>query len=527
MFYHTGECLACCAMSMAHLSWDRTVLFNPLSSTYCLPPSTGRTHDPVLIPVITNNSEPYQIYYNVRSLDDPDAKPERKRLDAKHLIRGDRRLLQRKSGENDDDVDDYYLDGRSTPPPPRQAQSGGTSGSMPESYNGAHIRRSIKPNDKISALPRSIESSQTIYYLPIFQPGDVQLERVQDADESDFRITKTSRHALIIECPSQGRIVGVEGEEQGTQTESGWKKALIKAAEQKVDSVRHRCVGTDDVVQMEARGVGDLKVGYLIREGKGKDKRVVEEGVLSGIQSDASTLASPHQPLLLKDKPDDADDAGRQIALRSSKTALTVDRILPVINAAETRPVRLPISHRQVGTYQVEFLNVTDSYGNFLRPGHTEALTFEVHALPVVSFSNHCAQPRALRLLESGSVSLPIIMPGSRQVPDGITQVKVAYKPVNEAVFTPWEKVYEMEGKSLAVEVRQPGIYTIENAESSYCTGVVNEPATCVVEAVPVPKAEVKMESLSNEWCVSWPSRFVQRLSTLPTALETLVSEER
>lgn len=460
-----------------------------------------------MIPIITNNSDPYHIYYTVQSLTDPDAKPERKRIHASQLVRGDRRLLQRKSGENDEDVDDYYLDGRNTPPPPpasRQPQSGGSAGSMPDSYNGAHIRRSIRANDKVSPLPRSIEPSQTIYYLQISQPGEVQLERVQDADESDFRITKTSRQALVIECPSNGRILGLEGEkDKEDESGSGWK--LVKSEPKaKVEPVKHRCVGTDDVIQMEARGVGDLKVGYLIREGKGKDQRVVEEGVLSGIQSDASTSGSTRQPLLLKDKAHDRVEADRQVALRSGETALTHSRASIIPDVAETRLVRLPIAHRQVGTYQVQFLNVTDSYGNFDRTTDSKPLEFVVHALPVVSFSNHCAQPRTLRLLENGSVSLPIIMPGLRQ-PEGITRVTVAHKPVGADAYRPGT-VYEMEGKSKAVEVREPGTYTIVEANSTYCPGVVNEPATCVVEAVPVPKAEVKMESMSNEWYASLPS---------------------
>jgi nucleoporin POM152 len=362
---------------------------------------------------------------------------------------------------------------------------------------GAPLPRSIRPNDRISSLPRTIEPSQAIYYLRIDQPGMVRLDGVQDADGSNFRVTKTSRHALVIECPSGGDILGIEGEE--AEPESGWnlKKALVKK-EKEDSSIRHRCVGADDVVQMSARGVGDLRIGYVIREGKGKDRRVVKEDVLSIMQTDGFSSASVHQPLLLKDQPESAVEANRQVALRNSETALALDRNIQIVNAAATLPVRLPIAHRQVGTYTVELLNVTDSRGNFIRPSHPETLTFEVHALPAVSFTNHCAQPRTLRLLENGTVTLPIIMPGVRQVPDGTTKVRVAFKATAGGDISFRE--YEMEGKSLAVDVYEPGTYTLESARSPYCSGVVNEPATCVVEAVPVPKAEVKMESLSNEW---------------------------
>jgi hypothetical protein len=426
-------------------------------------------------------------------LTDPDAKPERKRIHASQLIRGDRRLLHRKSGENEEDVDDYYLDGRSTSPPPssRQPHHAGPA------THDAHVRRSIRAHDKVSPLPRSIEPSQTIYYLQISQPGEVQLERVQDADESDFRITKTSRQALVIECPSGGKILGVEGEkdEAGEKRRKLALMPLVKK-EDKVDTPRHRCVGQDDVVQMEARGVGDLKIGYLLKEGKGKDQRVIEEGVLSGIQSE--TLAT-RQPLMLKDKSDDPSDTDRQVAVRSGEMAVTRYAGSALPDVAETRLVRLPIAHRQVGTHAVQFLNVTDSFGNFYRSeSDAKALEFVVHALPVVSFSNHCAQPRTLKLLQGGSVSLPIIMPGLRQ-PEGITRVWVAHKPVGSDTYDEGRE-YEMDGKSKAVEVREPGTYTIVDTNSTFCSGLVHEPATCVVEAVPVPKAEVKMTSLSNEW---------------------------
>ena len=230
---------------------------------------------------------------------------------------------------------------------------------------GAPLPRSIRPNDRISSLPRTIEPSQAIYYLRIDQPGMVRLDGVQDADGSNFRVTKTSRHALVIECPSGGDILGIEGEE--AEPESGWnlKKALVKK-EKEDSSIRHRCVGADDVVQMSARGVGDLRIGYVIREGKGKDRRVVKEDVLSIMQTDGFSSASVHQPLLLKDQPESAVEANRQVALRNSETALALDRNIQIVNAAATLPVRLPIAHRQVGTYTVELLNVTDSRGNFI-----------------------------------------------------------------------------------------------------------------------------------------------------------------
>ena len=476
---------------------DRTVLYNPLSSTYCLPPSNGRTQEPVLIPVITNNSQPYKLQYSIHSLSDI-GKEVKKEIYETELLRGDRRVLQKRTEGNEEDADDYYLDGRNAAaPPPRSPHSGSSSGSSIESYNGAILPRSIRPNDKVSSLPRTIEPSQSIYYLRIDQPGMVRLDGVQDADGSKFRVTKTSRHALVIECPSGGEILGIEGEQ--AEPESGWnlKKALVKK-EKEDTSVRHRCVGSNDVVQMSARGVGDLRIGYIIREGKGKDRRVVKEDVLSAVQTDGSDSASVHQPLLLKDKPDSPVEANRQIALRNSETALSLDRNIQIANAAATLPVRLPIAHRQVGTYTIGLLNVTDSRGNFVRPAHPETLTFEVHALPVVSFTNHCAQPRTLRLLENGTVTLPIIMPGARRVPDGTTKVKVAFRPTAGGDIS--VKEYEMEGKSLAVDVNKPGTYTLESAQSAHCSGLVNEPATCVVEAVPVPKAEVKMDSLSNEW---------------------------
>jgi nucleoporin POM152 len=449
-----------------------------------------------LIPLITNNSEPYKLTYSIHSLSDIDAEAERIPFEGPKLIRGDRRALQKRAEEDEEDVDDYYLDGRSVAPrSSRQPHSGPLTGSTVDNLSGSPIQRSIRPNDRVSSLPRSIDPSQTIYYLPIAKTGSITLLSVQDADESVFRIQKTSRTALVIECPSGAEILGIEGESK--EPEFKWKNVLVKR-EKDDNHVRHRCVGSDDVVQMSARGVGDLKIGYLIREGKGKDRRVIEEGVLSGIQTDAFNSASLRQPLLLKDKPEGTVEANRQVALRNSETALTLDRNLQVANAAATLPLRLPIAHRQVGTYTIELLNVTDSRGNFVRPSQSESVTFEVHALPVVSFTNHCAQPRTLRLLDNGTVTLPIIMPGARQVPDGTTKVKIAYKATigDQA----WQREYEMDGKSLAVEVGQPGTYTLESATSTYCAGVVNEPATCVVEAVPVPKAEVEMTSLSNEW---------------------------
>ncbi|KAJ9091459.1 hypothetical protein QFC19_009102 [Naganishia cerealis] len=507
-----------------------TALFNPASATYCLPPGNGK----VLIPVITNNSEPYMLWYSVQSLDDLEAAPEQKQLEARQLERGDRRLLDQRNGMNGEDADDYYLDGRNVhagqqraqqhapPPPPSARAIGSTAGQAAGEGYGAittgYHGRSVKPDDKVSSLPRTIEPSQTIYYLPITQPGWIQLERVQDADESDFRIRKTSRQALVVECPSEGRLLGLEddgGVEEEGKRGKGYRMPLIKrdaaAAKRTITAtIHHRCVGDDDSVKFRVRGVGELQVGWLIREGKGKDRKVIEEGVIRGIQAldpfFASSAGHHRQPLLVKDKPERVSETataadGRQVALQTGERALTGERNnVPFNAAAQTHDVFLPIPHRQPGIYEVEFLNVTDQFGNFKRPEHTQSTMFEVHPLPVVSFTNHCAQPRTLRLLQNNTVSLPIIMPGARVTPDGTTRVKLSYKVSGDAdAKTIWEKEYDMEGKSLAVPVDQPGVYSIEGAHSPYCRGLVNEPATCVVEAVPVPKADVKMESLSNE----------------------------
>lgn len=521
----------------------RTALFNPLSATYCLPPTSGSKSllhpEAVLIPVITNNSEPYKLWYSVQSLTDPESRAEPIPLMGSQLVRGDRRLLQKRlaEGADEEDADDYYLDGRNahaaghqqsqqqgTVPPALRAiggtagQSGG-EGSAPTAY---HVR-SVKPGDKVSSLPRTIEPSQTIYYLPIKEPGWVQLERVQDADESDFRIRKTSRHALVIECPSEGKMLGVVEDERAeekdgdekTKARSVLKKALFKgdhalakrtASGPTAGGIHHRCVGDDSVVKMRVRGVGELHVGWLIREGKGKDSKVIEEGVIQGIQhSDPVSVGANArgEPLLLKDKDERAAATGGQVVLANKEKQLAVDRKVSFNAAAETHDAFLPIPHRQLGRYEVEFLNVTDQFGNFLRPAQTQSTVFEVHPLPVVSFTNFCAQPRRLKLQQNGTVSLPIIMPGARHSPDGTTRVRISFKPSTDGdEASAWEREFEMEGKSLAVPVGQPGTYSIEEANSPYCRGVVNEPATCVVEAVPVPKAEVKMESLSNEWCV-------------------------
>jgi hypothetical protein len=136
----------------------RTALFNPLSSTYCLEPGTGQE---VLIPLITNNSEPYHVYYTVQSLTDPDAKPERTRIHASQLIRGDRRLIHRKSGENEEDVDDYYLDGRSTPPPPSPRQA----------HHAGPARPSFHPRTRQGLSPPAEHRAQSDDLLPANLPA--------------------------------------------------------------------------------------------------------------------------------------------------------------------------------------------------------------------------------------------------------------------------------------------------------------------------------------------------------------------
>lgn len=297
---------------------------------------------------------------------------------------------------------------------------------------------SIRPTDSLSFVPLDLASSQQILFLSVSEPSLISLKSVTDRGGDRFHITP-HREALIIECPTGGHFV-----------ES--KEGRIVRKGDKSQPAELRCLGEDEVVDFQARGVGSLKAHWTK---KSKDTQV--SGVIEGIESEVE--AADELAMARRDK------------------------------VARTHNVPLRVSHDRAGVYTVSLTSITDSMRNTYTPsGPSSEKIFNVIPRPSATF----ACPGVVQLLVNKTATFSVQLDGSGPLHSPM-DVSYAFKPISgkEAMTT----TLKMSKRSEGILVTEPGTFTLLDI-SGQCAGAVLEPSTCRVELVPPPTLALKVESL-------------------------------
>jgi hypothetical protein len=318
-----------------------------------------------------------------------------------------------------------------------------------------------------SALPRQLEPTQKIYYLPVTKTGHIDLVRVIDDDGIDFKLRRTAG-ALVIECPSEeGVLAHRDAKRIGAVIPGLGRKPEVK--------VERRCIDTEDVVELQVKGVGTLSVGWRIEEIGGQ--RTVEEGLVEGIES-PETQSSANAP-----------SSDQQLVLRDTKQPAILNPL-----RAHVHTVSLPISHVRPGRFDVVLHTIADSFNNVVHPAPEGSIrSFEVHDRPRISFSGACAKSEPLQLLVGGKTSLEISpVQGS---PSQNLQATLSFRPIDAGQGEGWTRDVAVSGHT-QYAVSEPGVYTLNDVQGEVCPGTINEPASCVVKQVPKPHALVNTTAL-------------------------------
>ncbi len=408
-----------------------------------------------------NSSNPDVIRYSLRSIESGtrEVTSWEGAIPSSQLVRPKASTLvrHRQEAAYDDDDDGEHL-----------IEYGDVDASSDAASEGINRQASIKPGDMISSLPHELEPTQQIYFLSVTKTGHVDLLRIIDDDGIDFKIRRTPG-ALIVECPSEGGVI--------VSNES----ALVPGRRMKQDEkMEQRCVGSEDVVEMQVKGVGTLSVGWRIEEIGGR--RTVEEGLIEGIESpeDASPMEglSTDQQLVLRDK---------------SRPAL----LNPL--SANLHTVSLPISHTRAGRYDVVLHTIVDSFNNVFHPPREASMrSFQVFDRPQISFSSACSASQPLQLLEGGEVSL-LLVPTGKASSEELT-AKLSFRAIDAGRGDNWVKEVKVSGKETVIKASQPGIYSLDDVRGPVCPGTVVEPASCLVKIVPRPHVVVSMTRLPGWW---------------------------
>ncbi|GMK59892.1 hypothetical protein CspeluHIS016_0901090 [Cutaneotrichosporon spelunceum] len=240
-----------------------TATLNPLSLTYCLPPGS---REPTYIPVVFNNSAPYQVSYNLRSLETQELTVESVLADKMVVPPGWHSI--RLEGEEDEEADAHNLQ------------------KMVRRNKILELERyhSVRPSEALSVIPPDLTASETLLFLVVRKPSVITLGRVVDRRGDQFNLTP-HREAVVIECPSGGEFVLDESK--------GGKLVPYKPKPKPLA----RCIGEEEVVMFSARGVAPLKALWK----QWINDVPVNQGAVEGIE-DTETISEAEKGHFRSDK---------------------------------------------------------------------------------------------------------------------------------------------------------------------------------------------------------------------------------
>jgi nucleoporin POM152 len=423
-----------------------------LSLSYCIPPDHPQ---PIYIPIVFNNSRPDQLSYFIRSLET--GHTETKTISGSSLKKSNSHISTRNAAlriTNDEDEED--VDGPEVDPEMVLVLKGGE--------NQVDVSRlpSVKPSDSLALVPKGLESSQEVLFIKVDKPSVVSLKSVLDRRGDRFQIAP-HKQAVIVECPTGGHFTG-------------------HVEEKKVVPAELRCVGDEEVINFQARGVGALRVGW-----RKKSRDSSTTGTIEGIEEDIEPVD--------------------ELAL------VRRDRV------SKTHTVPFRIQHDMPGLYTYSLTSVLDSMHNTYTPtGNGAKKVYNV--IPRSSVRFECTSPK--ELLVGKTTRLQMSLEGVENVGSaGPIKVSYTHKGLDGKVE---EKVVEVSKKSETITVGEAGIYTL-TAINGACEGSIMEPASCVVQLVPLPTVDVGVTTL-HEWCVIPPGLSLRTAQWMWESLLLLISQE-
>lgn len=297
-----------------------TATLNPLSLSYCLPPNS---REPTYIPIVFNNSAPYQVSFNLRSLDTHELTVESVAAD-KMVVAPGWHSLRLEGEEDDDEADAHNLH------------------KMVKRNKLLELERyhSVRPSEALSVIPPDLTSSETLLFIVVRKPSVITLKQVVDRRGDQFNLAP-HREAVIIECPSGGNFV-----EDDRQV--GGKLVRYNPAPEPLI----RCINQEEVVMFNARGVAPLKALWK----QWINGVPVNQGAVEGIE-DSETISDAEKGNFHRDK------------------------------VSKSHVVPLRVEHKRAGKHRVQLTSVVDALGNTYTPaGNTSTIEFEVLNRRSVSF---------------------------------------------------------------------------------------------------------------------------------------------
>lgn len=307
---------------------------------------------------------------------------------------------------------------------------------------------SIRPADSLAFVPKDLTATENMLFIAVDKPSVITLRTVSDKRGDRFHVAP-HREAVIIECPLGGNfMVGTEG-------------AMVKKGDKK-QAAEMRCMGDEEVIKFQVRGVGSLRAGW-----KKKSKDGQEFGIIEGIEDDLDIPEGEEGALVRRDK------------------------------VAKTHTVPLRVKHDTPGTYTISLTSVADSHHNTHTPsGHSAEKVFNVVARPTAQFEHRSI----VQMLKDKTVTLGVVVEAEGGLPADV-EVTYEYKLAESGEVG--TKKLKIGRKVEGLVVSEPGTYRLLDV-AGQCAGSILEPACVTVILIPPPSVEMSVTTL-HEWLVFRP----------------------
>jgi nucleoporin POM152 len=283
------------------------------------------------------------------------------------------------------------------------------------------------------------EEGLQILPFRISEIGAYKLERVVDHTGNDVRIYRSE--AIVVECPTAE--ISSFNEYEG-----------------------HFCQGETDALKINVKGVPPLHVTYT--------QNVNGHPIV--IPIDSIKPESFISPLL-------QGDANQQLF----KT--------PDYTFAQTHSVTLtyPLPLDTVGVWKYVLTDVRDALGNTIDfeeapPGYS----ITVHEKPKVSLRG-CSEDNPIKVLKGRDTNLNFNVLSSETGPFHIT---LGF--TGDTKDNPQLETHELGHRRDSLSVTEPGLYTIVNISTKYCSGDVLTPQSCLVITPLEPTLQIEWSTLKD-----------------------------
>lgn len=411
---------------------------NPISTCYCL--SSAAKPEPILLPLILNNTAPSKLTYTVTSFADPPTS-QLITVPSSALVRPSHAAPISEHNE-DDDLPSWAVVPAASSAPRHRIPSAARD-----------------PSD-----PFDLSPSESLYYLPVTAIGSVRLESVLDADGVPIRIRRKRgvegwEETKIVRCPRAGFelkeskkeahrcLAGVAPESWSLELAvSGQEPLNVKWHSKEGDSPRRKADELEGIVG----GAATVKDGIvrvpmnvsLTRAGR---TTYFLDSVVDGCGNEVSFAGQSSS-----DSTSDSTGNSQAVVLSSSK------------NSKKARPVL---------------------------PGMVDSRSVVVYRPPEIAFSGQCGRGEDVKLLQGKKTTLEIRLSGVEQeIEEERRRLRNGGKK-GEELWTVTVKFTPESGKSTSrdlqtsistvrLDVQEAGSYEIVSVKSKYCAGVVLVPST-------------------------------------------------